>query len=83
MVHHGLVPGQSGDYAERRLYVDLMVFPAKGLPKIAPRPAAAALAEEALYYKDPDLPTATRGRLPPPGLRRAGNLHRRERSGGS
>jgi hypothetical protein len=57
MVHHGLVPGQSGDDAERRLYVDLMVFPVKGLPKIAPRPAAAALAEEALYYKDPDLPT--------------------------
>ena len=56
MVHHGLVPGQSGNYAERRLYVDLMVFPVKGLPKIAPRPAAAALAEEALYYEDPDLP---------------------------
>ena len=56
MVHHGLVPGQSGDYAERRLYVDLMVFPVKGLPKVAPRPAAAALAEEALYYEDPDLP---------------------------
>ena len=34
-----------------------MVFPAKGLPKIAPGPAAAALAEEALYYQDPDLPT--------------------------
>ena len=56
MVHHGLVPGQSGNYAERRLYVDLMVFPAKGLPEVAPRPAAAALAEEALYYEDPDLP---------------------------
>ena len=57
MVHHGLVPGQSGDYAERRLYVDLMVFPKKGLPKVAPRPAAAALAVEALYYQDPDLPS--------------------------
>ena len=57
MVHHGLVPGQSGDYAERRLYIDLMVFPKKGIPKIAPRPSAAALAVEALYYEDPDLPT--------------------------
>ncbi len=56
MVHHGLVPGQSGDYAERRLYVDLMVFPKKGLPKIAPRAPAAALAVEALYYQDPGLP---------------------------
>jgi hypothetical protein len=57
MVHHGLVPGQSGDYAERRLYVDLMVFPKKGLPSVAPRAPAAALAEEALYYDDPDLPS--------------------------
>ena len=80
MVHHGLVPGQSGDYAERRLYVDLMVFPAKGLPEVAPRPAAAALAEEALYYEDPDLPAA-RGRLPPPDIRHTGDLHGRERSG--
>jgi hypothetical protein len=57
MVHHGLVPGQSGNYAERRLYVDLMVFPKKGIPKIAPRAPAAALAVEALYYNDPDLPS--------------------------
>jgi Glycosyl hydrolases family 43 len=56
MVHHGLVPGQSGDYAERRLYVDLMVFPKKGLPSVAPRPPAAALAEAAFYLKDPHLP---------------------------
>ncbi len=59
MVHHGLVPGQSGDYAERRLYVDLMVFPKKGLPSVAPRAPAAALAVEALYYDDPDLPSQT------------------------
>jgi hypothetical protein len=57
MVHHGLVPGQSGNYAERRLYVDLMVFPKKGIPKLAPRAASAALAVEALYYEDPDLPS--------------------------
>ena len=60
MVHHGLVPGQSGNYAERRLYVDLMVFPAKGLPKVASRPPAAALAEAGLYYEDPDLPAQPR-----------------------
>ena len=28
MVHHGLAPGQSGDGAQRRLYVDLVAFPA-------------------------------------------------------
>ena len=33
MVHHGLVPGQTGDYAHRRLYVDLLVFPLDGLPR--------------------------------------------------
>ena len=60
MVHHGLVPGQSGNYAERRLYVDLMVFPAKGLPKVAARPPAAALAEAGLYFQDPDLPAQPR-----------------------
>ena len=81
MVHHGLVPGQSGNYAERRLYVDLMVFPKKGLPKIAPRAAAAALAVEALYYQDPDLPVAAPGRLPPHGLGRAGDVHRGQHDG--
>ena len=57
MVHHGLVPGQAGNYAERRLYVDLMVFPSRGLPKVAARAPAAALAEAGLYYEDPDLPS--------------------------
>jgi hypothetical protein len=56
-VHHGLVPGQSGNYAERRLYVDLMVFPVNRLPKLAARAPAAALAVEALYYDDPGLPS--------------------------
>jgi hypothetical protein len=56
MVHHGLVPGQSGDYVERRLYVDLMAFPANGIPKVAARAPAAALAEAGLYYQDPYLP---------------------------
>jgi hypothetical protein len=56
MVHHGLAPGQSGNQAERRLYVDLIAFPPGQPPRIAPRPPAAALAEAVLYYQDPDLP---------------------------
>ncbi len=56
MVHHGLVPGETGNYAERRLYVDLMVFPASGLPEVAARAPAAAMAEGELYYDDPSLP---------------------------
>jgi hypothetical protein len=57
MVHHGLAPGQSGNFAQRRLYVDLLAFPKDSLPRIAPRPAAAALAEAILYYGDPGLPS--------------------------
>ena len=30
MVHHGLAPGQGGDNAQRRLYVDLLAFPGDG-----------------------------------------------------
>jgi len=56
MVHHGLVPGQSGDYAHRRLYVDLLAFPLQGLPRVAARAPAAALAEATLYQGDPSLP---------------------------
>ncbi len=56
MVHHGLAPGQIGNFAQRRLYVDLLDFPTGEVPRIAPRPAAAALAEAVLYYGDPDLP---------------------------
>jgi hypothetical protein len=57
MVHHGLAPGQSGDGAERRLYVDLLSFPGGQIPRLAPRPPAAALAEALLYYGDPNVPT--------------------------
>jgi hypothetical protein len=57
MVHHGLAPGQTGNFAQRRLYVDLLAFPTGQLPRVAPRPAAAALAEAILYYGDPDLPS--------------------------
>jgi hypothetical protein len=57
MVHHGLVPGESGDYAHRRLYVDLLVFPLEGLPRVAVRAPAAAVADATLYDDDPSLPT--------------------------
>jgi hypothetical protein len=60
MVHHGLVPGESGNYAQRRLYVDLLVFPKNGVPRIAAGAPAAALAEGTLYYGDPDLPAQPR-----------------------
>lgn len=49
MVHHALAPGQSGNAAQRRLYVDLIAFPPNGLPRLAPAPPAAALAESVLY----------------------------------
>ena len=38
MVHHGLAPGQGGDNAQRRLYVDLLAFPNGQVP--ASRPPA-------------------------------------------
>ncbi len=60
MVHHGLAPGQTGDYAERRLYVDLLAFPSGQTPRIAPPGPAAALAEAVLYYGDPNLPAEPR-----------------------
>ena len=56
MVHHGLVPGEAGNYAERRLYVDLLVFPPNGLPEVAARAPAAAMAEAELFYGDTRLP---------------------------
>jgi hypothetical protein len=37
MVHHGLAPGQTGNSAQRRLYVDLIAFPSGGLPHVAAR----------------------------------------------
>lgn len=57
MVHHGLAPGQTGNDAQRRLYVDLLAFPADGIPKLAPGLPAAALAEAVLYDGDPNLPS--------------------------
>jgi hypothetical protein len=57
MVHHGLDPGQTGDLAQRRLYVNLLAFPTRQLPRLAQGDAAAALAEGVLYGNDPKLPT--------------------------
>ena len=56
MVHHGLAPGQTGNSAQRRLYVDLVAFPTGGLPHLAARQPAAALAAAEVYYADPALP---------------------------
>jgi hypothetical protein len=56
MVHHGLAPGQSGNAAQRRLYVDLLAFPGDRTPHLAPRAPAAALAEALLYFGDPNVP---------------------------
>ena len=56
MVHHGLAPGQTGNNAERRLYVDLVVFPPGKLPHLAARQPAAALAAAEIYYGDPSIP---------------------------
>jgi hypothetical protein len=58
MVHHGLAPGQTGNSAQRRLYVDLIAFPDGGLPHVAAREPAAALAAAEVYYADPALPKA-------------------------
>ena len=56
MVHHGLAPGQTGNSAQRRLYVDLVAFPPGKLPHLAAREPAAALAAAEIYYGDPSLP---------------------------
>jgi len=48
-VHHALAPGQTGNLAQRRLYVDLVAFPRGRLPRLAQGAPAAALAEAALY----------------------------------
>jgi Glycosyl hydrolases family 43/Protein of unknown function (DUF732) len=58
MVHHGLAPGQTGNAAQRRLYVDLVAFPPGKLPHLAARQPAAALAAAEIYYGDPSIPKA-------------------------
>ena len=61
MVHHGLAPGQTGNSAQRRLYVDLVAFPPGKLPHLAARQPAAALAAAEIYYGDPSLPKDPKG----------------------
>ncbi len=56
MVHHGLAQGQTGNSAQRRLYVDLVAFPPGKLPHLAANQPAAALAAAEIYYGDPSLP---------------------------
>jgi hypothetical protein len=56
MIHHGLAPGQTGNSAQRRLYVDLIAFPSGGLPHLGAREPAGALAAAEVYYADPALP---------------------------
>jgi hypothetical protein len=58
MVHHELAPGQTGNFAQRRIHVDLLGFSAGQIPHIAPTAVSAALAEAFLYYEDPDLPSS-------------------------
>ncbi|MGA2836473.1 MAG: family 43 glycosylhydrolase [Acidimicrobiales bacterium] len=60
MVHHGLAPGQTGDLAQRRLFIDLVAFPDGQKPRIVTGDAAAALAEGVLYDNDPNLPAQPR-----------------------
>jgi hypothetical protein len=60
MVHHGLAPGQTGNSAQRRLYVDLVAFPPGKLPHLGAREPSAALAAAEIYFGDPALPKAPR-----------------------
>ena len=56
MVRHSLSPGQSGDNAERGLYLSLLAFPTGQVPRLAAAAPAAALAEAVVYYGDQSLP---------------------------
>ncbi len=58
MVHHELAPGETGNYAQRRIHVDLLGFSAGHIPHIAPPAISAALADAFLYFDDPDLPSS-------------------------
>ena len=56
MVRHSLAPGQTGNNADRGLYLSLLAFPNGQLPRLAAAAPAAALAEAVVYYGDPSLP---------------------------
>jgi hypothetical protein len=56
MVRHSLAPGQTGNSAQRGLYLSLLAFPNGQLPRLAAAAPAAALAEAVVYLGDPSLP---------------------------
>ena len=58
MVRHSLAPGQSGNSAQRGLYLSLLAFPIGQLPRLAAAAPSAALAAAVVYYGDPSLPKA-------------------------
>ena len=60
MVRHSLAPGQTGNSAERGLYLSLLAFPNGQLPRLAAAAPSAALAEAVVYYGDPSLPKTPR-----------------------
>ena len=60
VVHHGLVAGQTGNAAERRLYITLVRFPQGGLPELAPRSLSAALALVLVHSRDATVPRSSR-----------------------
>jgi hypothetical protein len=59
MVRHSLAPGQTGNGAQRGLYLSLLAFPVGQLPRLAAAAPAAALAEAVVYIGDPSLPKAS------------------------
>lgn len=63
MVRHALAPGQSGNGAERGLYISLLAFPNGQLPRLAAAAPSAALAEAVVYYGDPSLPKNSKADL--------------------
>ena len=54
MVHHGLAPGQSGNGAERRLYVDLLSFPGGQMPRLAPPRTGGRTGRSASLLRGPE-----------------------------
>ena len=59
MVHHALAPGQSGNLAQRRLYVDLVAFPPGRLPSARPgRAGRGAGRGDSVRERPPAVPAA-------------------------
>ena len=60
MVHHALATGQAGSSPHRFLYVDPLTFPKGGVPEVAAKVPAAAVAQVIVNYEDPSLPSDPR-----------------------